>query len=226
MICTMDEGSRVAATQLVSAITARIAPASIQELKHCSKWNHVAQNLVDAVSSSPNPEFFHRTQAAFFALIGCFTDEMKFRVLKYLLRKTTQQAKVVTISALLRSIKPKAAWEKASSLISVTCLDTLSKEVRHETAGACWVLDASEVLISLLNLFRFFFAKDKIGGHNSGVWEFVADGRLEEKVVAPVQRFLRLKMKENTCLLYTSDAADEEDSVDLGGRRIIKKKTK
>src|SRR5665648_390487 len=28
----------------------------------------------------------------------------------------------------------------------------------------------------------------------------------------------------NACLLYTSDAADEEDSVDLGGRRIIKKK--
>ena len=30
----------------------------------------------------------------------------------------------------------------------------------------------------------------------------------------------------NICLLYTSDAADEEDSVDLGGRRIIKKKKK
>src|SRR5664279_3444133 len=28
------------------------------------------------------------------------------------------------------------------------------------------------------------------------------------------------------CLLYTSDAADEEDSVDLGGRRIITKKNK
>src|SRR5665648_1294846 len=27
-----------------------------------------------------------------------------------------------------------------------------------------------------------------------------------------------------SCLLYTSDAADEEDSVDLGGRRIIQKK--
>ena len=26
------------------------------------------------------------------------------------------------------------------------------------------------------------------------------------------------------CLLYTSDAADEEDSGDLGGRRLIKKK--
>ena len=30
----------------------------------------------------------------------------------------------------------------------------------------------------------------------------------------------------NTCLLYTSDAADERSSVDLGGRRIIKKKKK
>ena len=29
----------------------------------------------------------------------------------------------------------------------------------------------------------------------------------------------------STCLLYTSDAADERSSVDLGGRRIIKKKT-
>ena len=29
----------------------------------------------------------------------------------------------------------------------------------------------------------------------------------------------------SACLLYTSDAADERSSVDLGGRRIIKKKT-
>ena len=29
---------------------------------------------------------------------------------------------------------------------------------------------------------------------------------------------------QNCCLLYTSDAADERSSVDLGGRRIIKKK--
>ena len=30
--------------------------------------------------------------------------------------------------------------------------------------------------------------------------------------------------KIRVCLLYTSDAADERSSVDLGGRRIIKKK--
>ena len=32
--------------------------------------------------------------------------------------------------------------------------------------------------------------------------------------------------ESNPCLLYTSDAADERSSVDLGGRRIIKKKKK
>src|SRR5678816_2459876 len=31
--------------------------------------------------------------------------------------------------------------------------------------------------------------------------------------------------EHDVCLLYTSDAADERSSVDLGGRRIIKKKT-
>ena len=30
--------------------------------------------------------------------------------------------------------------------------------------------------------------------------------------------------QDHVCLLYTSDAADERSSVDLGGRRIIKKK--
>ena len=32
--------------------------------------------------------------------------------------------------------------------------------------------------------------------------------------------------KPAPCLLYTSDAADERSSVDLGGRRIITKKNK
>ena len=35
---------------------------------------------------------------------------------------------------------------------------------------------------------------------------------------------LRLSDQGYICLLYTSDAADERSSVDLGGRRIIKKK--
>ena len=36
----------------------------------------------------------------------------------------------------------------------------------------------------------------------------------------------RIKGRLGACLLYTSDAADDLLCVDLGGRRIIKKKTK
>ena len=41
-------------------------------------------------------------------------------------------------------------------------------------------------------------------------------------------RILRQARRDvaTVCLLYTSDAADERSSVDLGGRRIIKKKNK
>ena len=35
-----------------------------------------------------------------------------------------------------------------------------------------------------------------------------------------------LQLQVEICLLYTSDAADERSSVDLGGRRIIKKNTR
>ena len=38
------------------------------------------------------------------------------------------------------------------------------------------------------------------------------------------QGLIFTKLDRMGCLLYTSDAADERSSVDLGGRRIIKKK--
>ncbi|VTU54362.1 hypothetical protein AMBR_NBBOBCOC_02855 [Lacticaseibacillus rhamnosus] len=38
-------------------------------------------------------------------------------------------------------------------------------------------------------------------------------------------RLRPLTLRFLTCLLYTSDAADDTPCVDLGGRRIIKKKT-
>ena len=43
-----------------------------------------------------------------------------------------------------------------------------------------------------------------------------------KKVIGPATAF---GVSPELCLLYTSDAADERSSVDLGGRRIIKKKT-
>eukprot|EP00656_Telonema_subtile_P056409 TRINITY_DN9002_c0_g1_i2.p1 TRINITY_DN9002_c0_g1~~TRINITY_DN9002_c0_g1_i2.p1 ORF type:complete len:474 (+),score=82.89 TRINITY_DN9002_c0_g1_i2:606-2027(+) len=45
--------------------------------------------------------------------------------------------------------------------------------------------------------------------------------RSSNPMITPLRK---LQAILKVCLLYTSDAADEEDSVDLGGRRIIKKK--
>ena len=50
--------------------------------------------------------------------------------------------------------------------------------------------------------------------HPGRYWHALDDGRIQCDLCP---RDCRL------CLLYTSDAADERSSVDLGGRRIIKK---
>ena len=48
--------------------------------------------------------------------------------------------------------------------------------------------------------------------------------RRDGKAVVAAQTPRQLQALDQFCLLYTSDAADERSSVDLGGRRIIKKK--
>src|SRR5664279_3353132 len=53
---------------------------------------------------------------------------------------------------------------------------------------------------------------------------FAKKSRISITNVFPSVSFTRERRARMACLLYTSDAADEEDSVDLGGRRIIKKK--
>ena len=64
-----------------------------------------------------------------------------------------------------------------------------------------------------------------LGSCNNGRIEDLRVGAaiIKGKKVAPKVRFLVVPASRSVylCLLYTSDAADEEDSVDLGGRRII-----
>ena len=48
--------------------------------------------------------------------------------------------------------------------------------------------------------------------------------RLHARHGAAAGRAVPAGRDRQPCLLYTSDAADERSSVDLGGRRIIKKK--
>src|SRR5664280_407696 len=56
--------------------------------------------------------------------------------------------------------------------------------------------------------------------NNNGVISYKdKDDPLAKKLKIQYQE--ALNVYSISCLLYTSDAADEEDSVDLGGRRII-----
>ena len=58
---------------------------------------------------------------------------------------------------------------------------------------------------------------EEIGEVRYGEWEGKKISKLARKPMWHAVQFF-------PCLLYTSDAADERSSVDLGGRRIIKKK--
>src|SRR5665648_976822 len=55
-------------------------------------------------------------------------------------------------------------------------------------------------------------------------WIGPAGSTLKDAKYVPPNYEDMIEAMSELCLLYTSDAADEEDSVDLGGRRIIKKK--
>ena len=52
------------------------------------------------------------------------------------------------------------------------------------------------------------------------------ESRFRNKKFRKFVNLTQMMVFSNNCLLYTSDAADERSSVDLGGRRIIKKKKK
>ena len=58
------------------------------------------------------------------------------------------------------------------------------------------------------------------------IWDFVDQGIRQYDDKGNMYYAYGGDFNPYDCLLYTSDAADEEDSVDLGGRRTIKKKQK
>ena len=92
---------------------------------------------------------------------------------------------------------------------------------------------------SILNVYSFFFqAEDGIRDaqesrglgdvYKRQVWQYAEGlrGYLEEVLSreSTGDTVLVFEGEQYTCLLYTSDAADDLLCVDLGGRRIIKKK--
>src|SRR5674536_372333 len=108
------------------------------------------------------------------------------------------------------------------------CLDDF---VGHNSNA---VLDELRILVSSFNDDSFVGSLEQFvnpGAHrlfddfdNRIEWHLVALADLDRD--RPPSSLVVGSKRDIPCLLYTSDAADEEDSVDLGGRRIIKKKKK
>ena len=104
-----------------------------------------------------------------------------------------------------------------------------------------FVLYFSLVVCDMLDVYVFFFffqAEDGIRDlvrsrglgdvykrqHRSGATADCEPGTQSVSGASQGSDCLVFDAGDCACLLYTSDAADERSSVDLGGRRIIKKK--
>ena len=76
------------------------------------------------------------------------------------------------------------------------------------------ILITTYVVLDFLSLVAYAMLANKLV-----VWL-----KANPKLINTISACVLITIAIIICLLYTSDAADEEDSVDLGGRRIIKKK--
>ena len=52
-------------------------------------------------------------------------------------------------------------------------------------------------------------------------WAYIIECGVQQNII---ERRASIDRSERPCLLYTSDAADDMQCVDLGGRRILRKK--
>src|SRR5678815_2883378 len=96
----------------------------------------------------------------------------------------------------------------------------------HKFLHECEVTSGHIKILTLTGEFSRFSQQGNCHKHGIThlivVWHRVLHGSVSSE--PGVCRFAHELNVARVCLLYTSDAADERSSVDLGGRRIIKKK--
>ena len=91
--------------------------------------------------------------------------------------------------------------------------------LRHPVRWSVAVAALGALLSALWPVFPMLCLSALATGGATGVTVIAMQRHVGRLASGPAE----LKSAFSACLLYTSDAADEEDSVDLGGRRIIKK---
>src|SRR5664280_3601617 len=119
----------------------------------------------------------------------------------------------------MRFLSTRGAADLSAGLGRIHVTHTKPKEHYHDLVDSLDTLDNG---LTDLTVTRTFVSHSQ---RRCARWyaEWYADS-IDSAGAIPA-RYLPCSSSDEPCLLYTSDAADEEDSVDLGGRRIIKKKT-
>src|SRR5450756_2666249 len=89
---------------------------------------------------------------------------------------------------------------------------------------------AERVIVDLVPNGRILFPVGRLDVDTTGLIVLTNDGVLANRLMHPrygvPKTYVARVRGKVSCLLYTSDAADDLLCVDLGGRRIIKKKKK
>src|SRR5664280_3694040 len=117
-------------------------------------------------------------------------------------------------------VAARARLVVSSGAMAVPWWGSTSVQRWPDSRSGVWMLLLSPTFANF-HLLEHRLAESWPSTHSSIFHERSWRGRSPRSIGCSGQR---VDCCSQPCLLYTSDAADEEDSVDLGGRRIIKKK--
>ena len=124
-----------------------------------------------------------------------------------------------TMSVIAASLFPEASKEVQETILEKCCV--YEEEALEENQQDICYPDVREVIKQLAKTYDLYIVSNCQCGY---IEQFLRKTQLEA-YIKDIECFGNTG-KNKGCLLYTSDAADEEDSVDLGGRRRLKKKKK
>src|SRR5664280_2281561 len=140
---------------------------------------------------------------------------------------------IISLTSQAQNIKGKVCYEKDKSPVQFASVALVQLPDSSMITGVITLTDGGYLLEKVKP--GNYFLKASFVGYKANGKSVVIDATNKEvsvdtiylaeittslqEVTVSAERIKGREMVDRTCLLYTSDAADEEDSVDLGGRR-------
>ena len=137
----------------------------------------------------------------------------------YNVNATTDQFEKVNISIQEDFVSGRNKYIQVKDNIGSWDIGSDGNRAVFSARGDIFTVPAKNGVIRNLTKSSGAHDRDPAWSPNGKYIAYISDASGEDEVY-----LLQADGTQEACLLYTSDAADERSSVDLGGRRIIKKK--